>query len=139
MRSSRRRGGGLSGEGVVVLVLALGLAGVLFDVLTGPGLRTVFAVCFVGGCLVAAATVRRRDLPVAVVMPPLVYAVMALVTGLVEGGEAGGSFLVRQALDLFTTLVLEAPVLLLATGGSLAVALVRASRRRSAGPRTALP
>ena len=131
----------LSGRGAVLLALGLGLAGAVSDVLTGPGLRTVFAVCFVVGCAVATALVRRRDLAVAVVMPPLVYAVIALVAGALQGSASAGSFLVRQALDLFTTLVLEAPALLLASGASALVALVRvvAQGRTGVGPRAPLP
>ena len=122
---SRSPSAGLHTSGATVLLLALGLAGGLFDVLTGPGLRLTFAVCFVAGAGLAALLVRRRDLAATVVMPPLVYCVIALVAGAVQGAPAAGSFVVQQALELFTALVLEAPALMAATGLALVVALAR--------------
>jgi hypothetical protein len=116
---------GLTATGAVALALLLGLVGGAIDVLTGPGLREVFAVSFVAGSVLAALTVHREDLVAAVVMPPLVYVVLALLAGAVEKTAATGSFLTRQALELMNALVLGAPVLMAATGLSLLVALAR--------------
>lgn len=124
---------GLTATGAVALALLLGVLGGAFDVLTGPGLREVFAVSFVTGCVLAALTVHREDLLAAVVMPPLVYVALVLLGGVVERAASSGSFLVQQAIELVNALVLGAPVLLLATGLSLLVALVR--RRRAASSR----
>ena len=121
---------GLSGVGAVLLTLGLGLGGALVDVLTGPGLRAVFAVCFVTGCVLAALRVRRSALVVAVVAPPLVYAAIALVVGVVSGSSTSGSLLVRHGLDLFTALVLEAPALMVGSLLSLLVACARGLLRR---------
>lgn len=116
---------GLTATGAVALALGLGIVGGAIDVLTGPGLRTVFAVCFVAGCLIAAITVHREDLVAAVVMPPLVYVVLALIGGAVERTATTGSFLTQQALELVNALVLGAPVLLAATAAALVVAVYR--------------
>lgn len=113
------------------MTLALGLSGGLFDVLTGPGLRLVFAICFVSGCVLSALLVRRRDLGTVAVMPPLVYVGVALVIGVVRGTSSNGSFVVRHGLELFTQLVLGAPALMLATALAVAVALVRGLGRRT--------
>jgi hypothetical protein len=99
-------------------------------VLTGPGLRAVFAVTFVLGCVLAAFLVHREDLVAAVVMPPLVYVVLVLVAGGLEASGAGGSWLRQQLLELATSLVLGAPVLLTATGLAVVVAAVRVVRAR---------
>lgn len=126
---------GLTAAGAVALALALGAAGGLVDVLTGPGLRTVFAICFIAGCALAAFCVHREDLVAAVVMPPLVYAVLALLAGAFSETAPAGSFVTRQALELTSALVLGAPVLLTATGVALVIALVRGiggRRRRTA-------
>jgi hypothetical protein len=112
---------GLTATGAVALALALGIAGGLIDVLTGPGLRTVFAVCFVAGCGLAALTVHREDLVAAVVIPPIVYCVLALLAGAVETTVGSQSLLTRQ---------LGAPVLLTATGLALAIAVVRGALGR---------
>ena len=116
---------GLTATGAVFLALLLGLAGGAVDVLTGPGLREVFAVSFVTGCALAALTVHREDLVAAVVMPPLVYVVLALAAGAVERTAASGSFLTRQAIELVNALVLGAPVLMAATGLALVIAVMR--------------
>ena len=116
---------GLTATGAVALALLLGIIGGAIDVVTGPGLREVFAVCFVTGCLLAALTVHREDLVAAVVMPPLVYVVLALIGGAVERTATTGSFLTQQAIELANALVLGAPVLMAATGAALVVALIR--------------
>ena len=123
---------GLTATGAVTVALLLGAAGGLFDVLTGPGLRTAFAVCFVLGCVVAAVKVHHEDLIAAVAMPPLIYCAILLVSGALKKSGAGGSWVTRQALELATSLILGAPVLLTATGLALLVALIRAfaGRRR---------
>lgn len=119
---------GLTAGGAVAVALLLGVVGGAVDVLTGPGLREVFAISFVVGCVIAALTVHREDLLAAVVMPPLVYVVLVLLGGLVERTASTGSWLTQQAIELVNALVLGAPVLLTATGLALVVALVR--RRR---------
>ncbi|MCY7364501.1 MAG: hypothetical protein LH469_04190 [Frankiaceae bacterium] len=119
---------GLTATGAVALALLLGLLGGAFDVVTGPGLREVFAVSFVAGCGLAALTVHREDLLAAVVMPPLVYVVLVLLGGVIERTASSASFLVQQAIELVNALVVGAPVLLAATGLALLVALVRRKR-----------
>lgn len=122
---------GLTALGAVTVALGLGLLGGLYDVATGPGLRTVFAICFVLGCALAALLVHREDLRAAVVMPPLVYVALALAGGAAERAGAPGSFVSRQALELVNALVLGAPVLLTATAVALVVAVGRAVAGRS--------
>ncbi len=124
---------GLTATGAVALALALGVIGGAFDVLTGPGLREVFAISFVAGCVLAAVTVHREDLLTAVIMPPLVYVVLVLLGGAVERTASSRSFVVQQAIELVNALLLGAPVLLLATGLALLVAVVR--RRRGPSSR----
>jgi hypothetical protein len=126
---------GLTAAGAVAVALVLGAAGGTVDVLTGPGLRTAFAVCFIAGCAIAAFSVHREDLVAAVVMPPLVYGVLAAAAGAFSQTEAAGSLLTRQALELASSLVLGAPVLLTATGVAFLIALARgvAGRRTTAG------
>ena len=82
-------------------------------------------MCFVVGCAAAAMLVHREDLVAVVVMPPLVYVVLALAGGLVERDTEAGGLLTRQAVDLLNAVVLGAPVLLTATGAALVVAVVR--------------
>lgn len=124
---------GLTATGAVGVALGLGLLGGAIDVLTGPGLRAVFAVTFVLGCVLASLLVHREDLVAAVVMPPLIYVVLALLAGGLQASGAGGGWLRQQGLELATSLVLGAPVLLAATGLALVVAGARAVRAWWAG------
>jgi hypothetical protein len=126
---------GLTAVGAVTVALLLGAAGGFIDVMTGPGLRTVFAICFIAGCAFAALRVHREDLIATVVMPPLVYVALALLAGAFSQTAPVGGVLTRQALELATSLVLGAPVLLTATGLAFAIAVVRGvAGRRPAQP-----
>ncbi|MCU1589474.1 MAG: hypothetical protein JWP11_730 [Frankiales bacterium] len=123
---------GLTAVGAVTVALVLGAAGGLIDVMTGPGLRTVFALSFIAGCAFAALRVHREDLVAAVIMPPLVYVVLALLAGAFSKTAGVGGWMTRQALELATSLVLGAPVLLTATAVAFVIAVVRgvSGRRR---------
>jgi hypothetical protein len=126
---------GLTAVGAVTVALLLGAAGGFIDVMTGPGLRTAFAICFIAGCAFAAFRVHREDLVATVVMPPLVYVALALLAGAFSQTAPVGGVLTRQALELATSLVLGAPVLLTATGLAFAIAVVRGvAGRRPAQP-----
>ena len=117
---------GLTAVGAVTVALVAGAAGGFIDVMTGPGLRTVFAICFIAGCAFAALKVHREDLIATVVMPPLVYVALALLAGAFSQTPGVGGWMTRQALELATSLVLGAPVLLTATALAFAIAVVRA-------------
>jgi hypothetical protein len=116
---------GLTAAGGVVLSLLLGVAGAAFDVLTGSGLRTAFAACFVVGCVLTALTVHREDLGAAVVMPPLIYVTLSVVIGALARTRNTGSFVLQQAIEIGNAVVLGAPVLLLGTAAAALVAGLR--------------
>lgn len=122
---------GLSATGAVTVALVAGLVGGAYDALASPGLGLVFGTSFVLGCLLAVLLVRARDLRVTVVMPPLVYAGITLVAGVLLSGSAAPS-VTREALGLFTSLVLEAPALLIAEALVVVVALLRGVAARRA-------
>jgi hypothetical protein len=126
---------GLTAAGGVGIAVLLGLAGGAYDVLTGSGLRLVFAVAFIAGCALAALLVHTEDLLAAVIMPPLVYLLLAFIGAVVERRGQTGSFFAQQTLEMANSLILDAPVLLIATGLALIIAGVRAllgRRRRTA-------
>ena len=120
---------GLTAAGAAVVMIAFGAAGGAYDVLTGPGLRTVFAVFFVLGCALAALTVHREHLRAVIVMPPLVYAALALTASAVEGWGGTGSFLQGQVLELTNAIVLGAPVLVFGFLSTLLIAILRGVAR----------
>lgn len=135
---------GLTATGAVAVALGCGVLGAAFDVATGSGLRTVFAVFFTIGCAMAAYKVHREDLVAAVVIPPLAYLTLAFVAGLGRASGVGGNVITQQVLELFSALVLGAPALLLATASAALVAGLRwlalrtaaldAAARRTAAP-----
>lgn len=121
---------GLTATGAVTIALALGFLGALIDVNTGRGLRTVFAVCFIAGCALAAMLAHREDLKATVIMPPLVYCVLALVGAAFGQTQAAGSFVKTQAIELVDALLVGAPVLYGATALALVIAVTRARTGR---------
>ena len=130
---------GLTATGAIAVALGAGVLGATIDVLTGPGLRTVFAIFFALGCTVAAYKVHREDLGAAVVIPPLVYMALTFAAGLGRASGVGGSVLTQQVLELFSALVLGAPALLLAPGSAGLVAGLRWAAMRAASPRPDVP
>lgn len=107
---------GLTAFGAAVLVTLLGgLAGAV-DLVTGQGLGLIFAIGFVLGCTLAALAVHSEDLRAMAVMPPLLYVALTLVGGAIEPRSATAGFLERQAVELASALVFNAPVLFVATG-----------------------
>ena len=116
---------GLTAMGAVTIGLAVGFVGAVIDVQTGSGLRTVFAVCFISGSALAALLAHREDLKATVIMPPLLYCVLALVGAAIGHAGSSGGFVKQQALELASSLIDGAPVLYAATGVALLIALVR--------------
>ena len=121
---------GLTAAGAAVVMIAFGAAGGAYDVLTGPGLRTVFAVFYVLGCGLAALAVHREHLRPVIVMPPLVYALLALTAAAFEGWGRSGSFVQGQVLELANAVVLGAPVLVFGFLTTLLLCLLRGAGRR---------
>ncbi|HUR50706.1 MAG TPA: DUF6542 domain-containing protein [Mycobacteriales bacterium] len=119
---------GLTAAGAVAIALVLGVVGAAVDVKTGHGLRTVFAVCFVGGSALAAVLVHREDLRAAVVIPPFTYCALAVIGGFLGSTKVAGSFVTKEGVALLDALILRAPVLFVATGAALVIALVRKVR-----------
>lgn len=128
---------GLPGGAAIAVLMLFGAVGLTVDLLTGTGLRAYFAVFFVAGCVLAGVGVRRRDLGSVLVAPPFAYVVLAGIAGIVQG-SAGTSATRSAVFGAATTLVLNAPVLLIAEGALVLLAVVRwrwaRHRAQLAGP-----
>jgi hypothetical protein len=122
---------GLTAAGAVAIALVLGLVGAAIDVKTGHGLRTLFAVCFIGGSALAAILVHREDLIAAVAIPPFTYCALAVIGGFLGSTTVAGSFVTKEGVALLDALVLRAPVLFIATAAAGVIALVRRYRQPS--------
>lgn len=127
--AGRARTPGLMPAAAVLLAAGTALLGAAVDLLTGPSLGSTFAVLFVTGCVLAAVLVKRDGLRVVVVAPPLLYALLALLSGVTQS-DGGPRTPVRQTLALFTELIIGAPALITATLAVVAVALVRSAQHR---------
>ena len=120
---------GLTATGAVAIALLLGFVGAAIDVKTGHGLRMVFAICFISGSALAAAIVHREDLRAAVMIPPFTYCALAVIGGFIGSTTVAGSRVTKEGVALLDALVLRAPVLFIATGAALAIAVVRKLRQ----------
>ena len=118
---------GITAFGAVALAVALGLLGGTIDVITGPGLRTLFTVCFVTGCALAAMLVHREDLLATIVMPPLLYVMFALFAAAVDASGVTHGWLMHQVSEAVTALILGTWTLVGAVAAAAAVAVFRVS------------
>jgi hypothetical protein len=141
----RRSGGmlgdqrGLTAAGSVVMLATFGFVGALLDLFAGHDLWVMFGIGFIGAAALSAARCHAEDLAATIVLPPLVYFVIAFIFTMINprsGTHTGGS---RQfAIDLGGELVFSAPILLAATLVALGLATARgrasAARRRKLAP-----
>lgn len=120
--------------GAALVVLGCGGAGAAADAVLSGKVGFLFGAGFVVGCLLAAGRVHQEDLAAVIVMPPLAYAVLALLIGTFHpsSGSGGGPGLKNKALDVASELVLKAPALIIGTVVAAAVAIRRARRARAA-------
>jgi hypothetical protein len=99
----------------------------LVDVNLGGRLHILTAIAFIGTCALSAVLVRRCDLKAVVVMPPLMFVLLAGVSAVITGGGD----LRTRALLLISTVVLGAPILMSATIVTAVVAGLRLALRRN--------
>lgn len=118
----------LTGAGAVAVSLVAGAAAAALDALLSPGLGFPYALVFVIVSLWVAARTRRQDLFTTAVLPPLAFAVAAVVAtalGPVPHRDAEG--LVGDGWAVLATMGEAAPTLFTGT----ALVLILAWRRRA--------
>lgn len=121
-------------------VAAIGLAalltagGVAVDLLRINDLGTVFTVCFVAGCVLAVAWVRRSGLFGPMVQPPLLVAVAVPVVVLLAGPPAPGAGVAERLLVIGAPLVNAFPIMAWGTGAVLLLGIVRLVVQRTPRP-----
>jgi hypothetical protein len=123
-----RQGGspGLTAAGVLVVLFAASLVGMLLDVFTGGGLGWIFGVFFIAASGYVASQVRRADLAWAVIGPPVVFAVLVVGRSLVT--DTGG--LLTKIVDGLNGLLDYGPMLWIGTGLAAVLVAVRVWRYR---------
>jgi len=118
-------GRGVTGRGIVVLTLVLtGLVGLLEVAFAGHR-GAAFAFVFVFASAVGALVVRRRDLPTAIVAPPLLYCVLIAALSIVDTHDQTGGFVTRKAIYIGNAFVTGAPTLWAGTAAAAAIVWYR--------------
>jgi hypothetical protein len=104
--------------------------GVAVDLLRTGTLGTVFTVCYLAGCVLAVAWVRRSGLFWPMVAPPLLMAVAVPVVVLIAGATRPGAGIAQRLLVIGAPLVNGFPMMAWTTGLVLAVGLFRLLTQR---------
>jgi len=112
---------GLTAAGAVVLGFAGSLVAALVDGFTGGGLGWLFGLGFALSSGYAAAQVRRADLAVAAIAPPLVFVVLLGAHALVGDG---GSLKIKLG-SVLLDLIQLAPKLWLGASVALVICVYR--------------
>jgi hypothetical protein len=108
--------------GVGAALTAIGVAG---DLVRIGSLGMVFAICYIAGCVLAIAWVRRDGLFGPMVQPPLLVAVAVPVVVLLAGSPKPGAGVAERLLVVGAPLVNAFPTMASTTGIVLVIGLVR--------------
>jgi len=109
----------------VGLAAVLTAAGVLVDLTRSGTLGIVFTVCFVVGCVLAVAWVRRSGLFAPMVQPPLLLAIAVPVVALLAGTPKPGAGVAERLLVIGAPLVNSFPTMAWVTGIVVAIGVFR--------------
>ena len=109
----------------VAVAAALTTLGVVVDLLRIGTLGTPFTVCYLVGCVLAVAWVRRRGLFGPVVQPPLLLAAAVPVVVLLAGSPRPGTGISERLLTIGAPLVNSFPTMAWTTGAVVALGTAR--------------
>ena len=126
---------GVHPAAAVGVAAALTAVGVAVDLLRTGTLGTAFTVCYLTGCVLATAWVRRSGLFWPMVAPPLLMAVAVPVVVLLEGAPRPGAGIAGRLLVIGAPLVNGFPMMAWTTGLVLALGLFRLVTQRVSGRR----
>ena len=114
-----------------MIVFAGSLVGMLLDVFTGSGVGWLFGVTFIASSAYAAFQVRRVDRAAAIIVPPLVFAVLVMADKFI--GSTGD--MVAKSVGAINALLDYGPMLWIGSG--LTVLIVGFTVWRERRPRAA--
>lgn len=123
---------GLTGRGVCVLITVVTFVGGLVDMAVSGHRSHLFGVLFVITSALSAFAVRKKDLRVAMIAPPLLYCVLIFVMSLIDQGGLTGGLLTREGFYLGNAFVTGAPSIWI---GSLLAAAIGWYRLGESGRR----
>jgi hypothetical protein len=114
----------------VALAATLTAVGVLVDLTRIGALNMVFTICYVSGCVLAVAWVRRSGIFGPIVQPPLLVALSVPAVVLLAGSPRPGQGVAERLLVIGAPLVNAFPVMASTTGLVLLVGLLRVVLQR---------
>lgn len=117
----------LAAVGVAAALTALG---VFVDLMRLGSLGTVFMICYVAGCVLAVAWVRRDGLFGPMVQPPLLLAVAVPLVVLLASSPKPGAGIADRMLVIGAPLVNAFPTMAWTTGVAVALGLLRIMMQR---------
>lgn len=123
----------------VGVAAALTAVGVIVDLLRIGTLGTVFTVCYLTGCVLGVAWVRREGLFWPMVVPPLLMAAAVPVVVLVAGSPPPGAGVAQRLLQIGAPLINGFPMMAWTTGLALALGVFRLITQRLGGPERLRP
>jgi hypothetical protein len=121
---------GVHPAAAVGIAAALTAVGVAIDLLRVGTLSTAFTVCYLTGCVLACAWVRRSGVFWPMVAPPLLMAVAVPVVVLVAGTPRPGAGIAQRLLMIGAPLVNGFPMMAWTTGLVLALGVFRLVTQR---------
>lgn len=128
----------LAAVGVATALTALG---VLIDLLRIGTLGLTFTICYLTGCVLGVAWVRRNALFWPMTVPPLLMAAAVPVVVLLTGNPRPGAGVAQRLLVIGAPLVNGFPMMAWTTGAALALGIARIvlqrptpARRARSGP-----
>src|SRR5207237_8458187 len=127
---------GITGRGVVVLILVVTAVVGAGAVMVGGHRGHAFGIAFVVTAAAGALLVRRKDIVTAVIAPPLLYCLLVVLMSFIDTKGQTGGRLTRKTVYIADAFITGAPAIW--TGTALA-AVIGWYRRRNAAPRTAPP
>ena len=129
---------GLTFLGAVILAAVIGTIGGVISARSHGWVGTVFTVCFVAGCVLAAILVHREDLLTVAFMPPLLYVATATAVGIGQAVMTSGSMTKKVELQVAYAMSYGATTMWYATIATAVVVLVmffvRGGRRTRSAP-----
>jgi hypothetical protein len=126
----QRSGRGVTGRGTVVLIFVVTAIVGLLEVVISGHRGHLFGIAFVATSAIGALVVRRRDVRVAMIAPPILYCFLIVVMAAVDNPIDAGGFITRKSVYVADAFFTGAPAI---WAGTAAAALIgwRRLRRRS--------
>jgi hypothetical protein len=121
---------GLTFLGAVIVAAVIGTIGGVISAGTHSWVGTVFRICFIGGCVLAAILVHREDLLTVAFMPPLLFVATATAVGVAQAVRSSAAIVKKVEFQVGYAMSFGARTLWYATIATAVTVLVMFFVRR---------